>query len=230
MASTTSVKPQHGLKRFPPNSIKIQRAGDLVLARCTDRSLSGLFRRYEALFEACANMPVKDRLLLYRFVTGLILTSHAKKMIEPEEKKRLFDLKNQMFLRIANDMEARRKVNFRYLVSKNFRVTKFCDECMKRNKEQDLARHSWKFCQKCEVDRNFYNVLSMHHKFDEGSATLFLSNDLISQVERANLKKKGKLEETKEEALFQRYHYNVRNLDAFELSTTLDLHKRLMLD
>lgn len=215
-------------KRLPQNSLKLQFAGELVLVKNPQRDLSGLFRRYEALFEAFANMERPERLINYKFISALMLTSHAKKSTTVEEKKRLFDMKNKLYVNLANDREVRRKLAFRYLVSKNFRVTDFCADCVKRNTEADIKRHNWKFCKNCKIDRNFYNVLSMHHKFNDGSATLFLSNDLIPEVKGLQIKKKGKLEEVKEEALFQRYHYNVRNLDAFDLKSVLDWHAKLV--
>lgn len=221
----TATKPP---KRVPPNLLKLQFAGELVLIRNPDRDLSGLFRRYEALFEAFANMDRGERVVNYKFINALMLTSHAKKAGDIEQKKQLFDLKNALFLSLANDRETRKKLAFKYCVSKNFRVTEFCNECIARNEEQGIKRHNWKFCKACKIDRNFYNVLSMHHKFTSGSATLFLSNDLIEQVKGLQIKKKGKLEDTKEEATFQRYHYNVRNLDAFDLQSVLDWHKRLL--
>jgi hypothetical protein len=216
------------VKRIPPGSLKLQFAGELVLVRNPDRDLSGLFRRYEALLEAFANMEKIERLINYKFLAGLVLTSHAKKAATVEEKKQLFDMKNALYLKMANTPDTRRKLAFKYCVSKNFRVTEFCADCTKRNEEAGIKRHNWKFCKNCKVDRNFYNVLSMHHKFNDGSATLFLSNDLIEQVKGLQIKKKGKLEDTKEEALFQRYHYNVRNVDAFDLKSVMDWHKRLM--
>jgi hypothetical protein len=215
-------------KRIPPGSLKLAFAGELVLVRNPDRALAGLFRRYEALFEAFANMDRPERLINYKFLNVLMLTSHAKKAESVEEKKRLFDLKNKLFLNLANDRETRKKLAFMYLVSKNFRVTEFCADCVKRNTEANLKRHEWKFCKNCKVDRNFYNVLSMHHKFKDGSATLFLSNDLIEQVKNLQIKKKGKLEDITEEALFQRYHYNVRNLDAVDLKSVLDWNTKLV--
>lgn len=215
-------------KRLPQNSLKLQFAGELVLVRNPQRDLSGLFRRYEALFEAFANMDRTERLINYKFINALMLTSHAKKSTTVEEKKKLFDMKNKLYVNLANDREVRRKLAFKYLVSKNFRVTEFCADCVKRNTEADIKRHNWKFCKNCKIDRNFYNVLSMHHKFNDGSATLFLSNDLLPEIKGLQIKKKGKLEEVKEEALFQRYHYNVRNLDAFDLKSVLDWHTKLV--
>ena len=215
-------------KRIPASSLKFQLAGDMVMVRNPDRNLSGLFRRYEALLEAFANMERNERLLNYRFLNGLILTSHAKKAVALDEKKKLFDMKNQMFLKIANDRVSRKKLAFKYLASRNFRVIDFCEACIKKNTDESLKRHNWKFCEKCTLDRNFYNVLSMHHKFDSGSVTLYLSNDLIEQVKGLNIKKRGKLEDVKEEAIFERYHYNVRNLDAFDLESTLKWYEKLM--
>ncbi len=220
-------RPNH---RIPKGSLKLQFAGELVLVRCPDRDLSGIFRRYAALLEAFANLEKSERILNYKFLNALTLTSHAKKAEKPHEKKKLFDLKNEIYLSIANSMESRRKVAFRYLTAKKFRVTKFCEDCCKRNTDEGLKRHAWKFCKECEIDNDFYNVLSMHHKFDNGFATLFLSNDLIPKLKNINLNNKGKLEDTKEEAVFQHYHYNVKNLDVFDLETVLEWTDKLLKD
>lgn len=214
-------------KRLPPNLLRLQFAGELVLVRNPQRELSGLFRRYEALFEACANMEKSERLVNYKFINALMLTSHAKKAVTVEDKKKLFDMKNKLFLALANDKDLRPKLAFKYLVSKNFRVTDFCADCTKRNTETGLKRHAWKFCKTCKVDRNFYNVMSIQYKFKDGAVTLFLSNDLIPQVQNPPVKKKGKLEDVTEEAIFQRYHYNVRNLDAFDVKSVVEWHNKL---
>ena len=215
-------------KRLPPGSLKLQFAGELVLVRNTLKDLAGLFRRYEALFEAFANMDRSERIINYRFLNGLMLTSYAKKTSSIEERKYLFDLKNKLYLSLANDRELRRKLAFKYLVSKQFRVVEFCPTCTQKNTEGGVKRHLWKFCKQCVIDRNFFNVMSMHHKFDQGSATLFLSNDLILELKGLQVTKKGKLEEVKEEALFQRYHYNVQNLDAIDLKSVLEWNKKLL--
>ena len=224
-AESTAPKPA---KRLPRGSLKLQFAGELVLVRNAMRDLAGLFRRYEALFESFANMERPERIINYRFLNALMLTSHAKKSESPEERKHLFDLKNKLFLSMANDRELRRKLAFKYLVSKHFRVTEFCAECTAKNTADGTKRHLWKFCKSCKIDRNFYNVVSMHHKFNDGSATLFLSNDLMPELKGLQITKKGKLEEVEEEAQFQRYHYNVRNLDAVDLSSVLEWNKRLL--
>jgi hypothetical protein len=226
--AATADKLEKPKKRLPPNLLRLQFAGELVLVRNPQRELSGLFRRYEALFEAFANMEKSERIVNYKFLNALMLTSHAKKAASVEDKKKLFDMKNKLFLNLANDKELRKRLAFKYLVSKNFRVTEFCAACVSRNTEAGLKRHAWKFCKSCKVDRNFYNVMSIHLKFKDGSATLFLSNDLIPQVLNPPPKKKGKLEEVDEEAVFQRYHYNVRNLDAFDVKSVVEWHNKLV--
>jgi hypothetical protein len=215
-------------KRVPVGSIELQFAGEIVLPKLTDKSVVGLYRRYEALFEVFANMDRQERKLNYMFLSGLMLTSYAKKSPTVNDKKNLFNKKNELYLRIANDFELRRKVAFKYLVSNNFRVLQFCKECEARNTTAGVERHKWKFCEKCNVDRSFYNVLSMHHKFKDGFATLFLSNDLIPKVERLKVKGKGNISDYEEEAQYAKYHYNVRNLDAFSIQSVLELHYKLM--
>ena len=215
-------------KRVPPGSIKLQLAGELVLVRNPRPDLSGLFRRYEALFETFANMPRPERLINYKFLNALMLTSHAKKLTTVEERRRLFDLKNALYFDLANDREVRRKVTFKYLESKQFRVVSYCPACQATNEATPTKRHQWKFCRDCTVDRNFYNVLSMQHKFASGSATLFLSNEHVTKIPDLQLRKPGRLEDVTEEAVFDRYHYNVKNLDAIDLASILAWHARLV--
>lgn len=203
-------------------------AGDLILARNTNRDFSQVFRRYEALLEAFANMDRDERIMNYKFLIALMLTSHAKKIQSVEERKQLFDLKNQLYLSIANNKAVRRKIGFRYLVSKNFRVIEFCDNCKRRNTEEGLERHKWKFCRDCKVDRKFYNVLAMTHKFAKGNVSLFLSNDLVSQVEGLTVTPKGELEKETEEGRYDKFHYNVKNLDIFTLDSIKKAHAKLL--
>lgn len=215
-------------KKLPVGSLQLQFAGELILVRNPNRALASVFRRYEALFEALANMERVERLLNYKFLAGLMLTSHARKTTDREQKRKLFDLKNALFLNVANDRESRRKVMFRYLLSKHFRVSEYCADCKKSNTDSATERHKWKYCDKCTVDRNFYNILSMQHRFANGSATLFLSNDQIPKIQHLQMQHKGNLDEAEEEAIFQKYHYNTRNLDAFAVESVIKAQERLL--
>ena len=75
-------------KKIASRSIKLQMAGDLLFARCGDPELSKLFKRYEAIFETFANLDKGERVLKYKFLIALIVTSYAKKTKDSEEKKK----------------------------------------------------------------------------------------------------------------------------------------------
>lgn len=233
-AASVGAKPaaddgKSGLKRLPVGSVKLMFAGELIMARSPGAAYLGLFRRYEALFEAFANMSREDRLLNYRLINALMLTSYAKKVKDVAEKKKLFDLKNELFLLVANDRASRRKLQIKYLASKNFRVISYCADCTKKNTEAAVDKRHWKYCRKCHVDKNFYNVLAISHLFPNGGITLFLSNELVPQVKGLDLKelRKGKIDTVEEEALYQQFHYNVRNLDAFELDSIMAMNRKV---
>jgi hypothetical protein len=215
-------------KKIPAGSIPLMMAGDLLLARCTNREYSQVFRRYEAILETFANMERDERLMNYKFLVALMLTSHAKKLQSVQERKALFDLKNQLYFNVANSKVNRRKIAFRYLVSKNFRVVEFCEVCKTKNAAEGLERHKWKFCRNCNVDRKFYNVLQMSHHFENGTMALYLSNDLVHLVENLKVTQKGKLENAKEEGRFDKFHYNVKNLDIFTLDSVKKVQARLL--
>ena len=60
----TSEPAKKQAKRLPQGSLKLQFAGELVLVRNPTRDLAGLFRRYEALFEAFLNAAVMMLVML----------------------------------------------------------------------------------------------------------------------------------------------------------------------
>lgn len=214
-------------KRVASGSLKLQFAGELILVKTAQKSLGGLFKRYSALFETLANLPKEERGLAYKVFTGLMLTSHARKSTSAETRRKLFELKNQLFLAIANDRSLRRKVEFKYLVSKNFRVVKYCESCQKTNADLALDRHKWKYCKQCDVDHNFYNLLSLETRFPQGFARIFISNDQIAKLEHFKLPRRISVDTLKEEAIIDQFHYNTRNLDAIELDSVIAVHAKL---
>lgn len=215
-------------KKIPTGSIHIQVAGDLILARCSDRSLNAQFKRYETLFEKFANMEREERIINYCFLVGLILTSHAKRTQDKQIRRDLFDRKNEIFLKIANSRAFRKKISFMYLNSKNYLVLEYCPNCKSTNETNSIPKHKWSSCRDCKVDRKFYNVLAIHHKFLNGSATMFLSNDLIDKVTGLKPPQIGDIESFKEEAKYQKYHYNTQTLSVFSLESTLKAQAKLM--
>ena len=228
-SETSEIEGRNGqIKRIPQGGIQLQFAGGLIQARCRDGEFSGLFRRYSAIFEAFANMDRDERLVNYKFLNALMLTSYAKKALDQESKRELFNKKNELFFDIAENPEQRKKVEFKYLISKNFRVIKFCVNCTDKNEKEGVAKHDWKFCKNCKIDRNFYNLLSMQHHYSGGSASIFLSNDLIVKLPVKSFKHTGKVEDLREEARFQNYCYSTKNLDAVDLPSVLEMHSRIL--
>ena len=215
-----------GLKKLPRGSVKLQFAGNLILAKCNDSNLEGLFKRYEALFESLANMPKKERILSYKILNALMLTSYAKKSDTLEEKRKLFDLKNKLFLSIAGNPDYRKLIDLKYLVSKNFRITQYCENCSSNNAEANQPRHKWKHCKECSVDRDFYNIVCMRFILSNGYFQIFLSNDQVGKLPFGKPKKKEKLSETKEEAHFGKYQYNSKNLDAIVLDSVMAVYNK----
>src|SRR3954447_22911135 len=71
--ATSEAEDKKAPKRVPQNTLKLQFAGELVLVKNPLRDLSGLFRRYEALFETFANMERHERLINYKFLNALML-------------------------------------------------------------------------------------------------------------------------------------------------------------
>jgi hypothetical protein len=214
--------------RIPLNSVNLKLVGDLILGQIDNRDLYPLFKKYELLLENIANRKLEERLILYQFMVGLTLTGHARRSEDVETKKKIFDIKNQVFLYLANNPDLRKKLFFRYLISKNFRVTEFCPACAKSNTEGNLPRHQWKFCKECQIDRKFFNVLAMNYRFSGGSGLLFLSHDLIGEVKNLPLLKRDKIENYKEELLWDKYKYTTKSLSVFNLDAVVAIQKSLL--
>ncbi|MFY7929553.1 MAG: hypothetical protein ACOVS5_11845, partial [Oligoflexus sp.] len=64
--------------------------------------------------------------------------------------------------------------------------------------------------------------------FENGTMALYLSNDLVHLVENLKVTQKGKLENAKEEGRFDKFHYNVKNLDIFTLDSVKKVQARLL--
>lgn len=214
------------MNKLPKNVFTLQFAGELILPKCPDKQYLGSFQKYELFFEFLANMEREERIINYKFLNGLMLTSHAKKSLTAEERKKLFDKKNEIIFNLANNKTTRRKLAFKYLVSTNFKVTEYCPECIEKNKDKPLKK--CKHCEKCKIDKDYYNILSIHHKFSHGSATLFLSNDRIHKIENLNIKQKAKLKDFKEEILYKKFHYNAKNLHSFNLPDVLEMQQKCL--
>lgn len=216
------------LKKIPQGAVRLQFAGEIVLAKRPDISFAGLFARFSQLFEHLANMDRRERMIAYKMLNALILSSHARKASNLEEKRRLFDAKNVLFLDIANNKEFRKQLDFRYLVTKQVRVLHFCEACEAQGVASGAKRHTWKYCGDCRVDRNFFNVLSMEYQFNEGYFRIYLSHEHIDKIFDFRKPRLGKLNLVSEEAMFKKFHYNARNLDAFDLESALKMHTWLI--
>ena len=86
------------LKKMPVGVIDLIFKNDIVIPKCTNKEALNLFRRYEYLFEKVASYPKEERIIKYKFIVGLALTSYAKKTLDKEVKERLFELKNKIFI------------------------------------------------------------------------------------------------------------------------------------
>lgn len=201
-----------------PASIRIDLFGDLLkFSKKSHQALS--FRKFDQLALFLAQKSREERLLIYKIFCGLSLTAHARRTQETSDRKLIFDLKNKLFLSIANDPSLRRMVNLRLGVSKRFKVIEYCSTCDEKNKAANLPTREWKFCHKCKIDRNYYNIISLHHRFEEGSAAMFLGHELIEEIQFHKALKKIPLTQIEEELSFIKYKFNPTTLISIELDS-----------
>ena len=217
-----------GLKRIPPSGLRLQFAGELLIVKNSDERCAGFFKKFQALFEKLANTPKPDRIIEYKFLIALVLTSHARKVTDVAKKKELFDIKNSLFLNIANNPASRKKAAFLYLKSPKPRVISFCDKCTTANTTAELPRFLWKFCNSCKLDKDFFNVVSMQHRFKAGAATIFLSQDQVQRLATFNISKSANRDKFDEVLTLLRYKFGVKDLDSISLTDTITAANRLL--
>jgi hypothetical protein len=210
-----------------PASIRIDVFGDLMkFTKKAQQTIS--FRKFDQLALFLAQRTRDERLLIYRIFCGLSLTAHARRTQDASERKQIFDLKNKLFLSIANDPALRRMVNLRLGVSKRFKVTEYCSACKDKNAEEKLAPRDWKFCPKCKIDRNYYNIISLQHRFDEGSGALFLGQEHLEDLHFGKLLKRIPLNKMEEELSFSKYKFTPKTLISIELESLKNCSLKLI--
>jgi hypothetical protein len=228
---TEKKAPPKAEKKAPKlskESIKIELFGDLLkFSKKNPREILPL-KKYDTLAIGLVNSPRTERLLIYRFLCGLALSAHARRTNEPNVRRDIFDLKNKIFLSIANDLSLRKVLNFRFCVNKRFKVVEYCEACSRKNEEENLGLKEKAFCNRCKIDRTFYNVLSMYHKFDDGGASLYLGKELIPQVHALKLVKHVDIEKLPEQLAFHNLRFTPHNLVSLDLVSVMDVSNKLL--
>jgi hypothetical protein len=210
-----------------PASIKMNLFGDLLkFSKSSPDTLS--FRKFDHLAVTLAQKPREERILIYKIFCGLSLTAHARRTPDASERKKIFDLKNKLFISIANDPVARKMTNLRVGVSKRFKVIEYCADCKQKNAAAQTPQREWKFCQKCKIDRNYYNIISLYHRFEEGAGSLFLGQDLLEQIYSFKIIKKAPLHQMSEELSFSKYKYSPKTLISVELNSLKSCSEKLL--
>lgn len=225
--SNAKKKERGSILKPVPASIRIDLFGDLLkFSKKSQQPVS--FRKFDQFALFLANKSKDERILLYKIFCGLSLTAHARRTKDEVARKRIFDLKNQLFVSIANDPTARRLVNLRIGVSKRFKVVEYCSECTTKNTAEKLQARSWQFCQKCRIDRNYYNILSLYHKFEDGCGSMFLGYEHLEKVQFFRELKKIPLANIQEEIAFSKYKFNPKTLISVELESLSRCAQKLM--
>lgn len=210
-----------------PASIKIEIFGDLI--KFSKKAQSPVaFRKFDQLALHLAQKSRDERVLVYKIFCGLSLTAHARRTPDTTERKKIFDLKNKLFISIANDPNFRKMINLRIGVSKRFKVIEYCASCTEKNNADKIPQREWKFCHKCKIDRNYYNIVSLHHKFETGAGTLFLGMEHLEHIQSFKMIKKVPLTQIDEELSFSKYKYSPKTLISIELESLKQCTQKLI--
>lgn len=216
------------LVKVQAESIKLELFGDLVkFSKKNSREILPL-KKYDTLAMGLLSFPHDHRLLIYKFLCGLALSAHARRTNNQEQRRTLFDIKNALFLAIANNLDNRRMLNFRFCVSKRFKVIEYCSECSQKNEDEKLGIKEKVFCQNCQIDRTYFNVLSMFHKFEQGGASLYLGKELMPQIIALKLLKHVDIEHLPEQISYSKLKFTPHNLISLDLNSVIDVSKKLL--
>lgn len=217
------------LKAKPPaECLRMDLFGDLMKFSKKNPTIFLPLRKFEVISEALVSWEREERILIYKFLCGLIITAHARRTNDVDKRKKIFEVKNRLYFSIANNLSLRRVLNFRFCVSKRFKVISYCDSCRKDNEKANIKPRDWKFCNNCEVDRSYFNVISLYHRHPQGGAALFLGKELLAQLARMKPMKHVDLEEIKEQFTFGRYRLSPRNLNLVDLESALACSEKLL--
>jgi len=228
MAAKTTTEDKAKSVKVQAESIKLELFGDLVkFSKKNAREILPL-KKYDTLAMGLLNFPHDHRLLIYKFLCGLALSAHARRTNNQAQRRMLFDIKNSLFLAIANNLDNRRMLNFRFCVSKRFKVMEYCPECSKKNEDDKLGQKEKVFCQNCKIDRTFFNVLSMFHKFEQGGASLYLGKELMPQIIALKLLKHVDIEHLPEQISYSKLKFTPHNLISLDLNSVIDVSKKLL--
>lgn len=225
---TTKKEKEVTKAKTPPESVRMDLFGDLLKFSKKNPTVFLPLRKFEVIAETLVGWEREERILLYKFLCGLVITAHARRTNDTQTRKKLFDVKNRLYLSIANNLALRRVLNFRFCVSKRFKVLSYCENCSAANATSGSKPRDWKFCSQCKVDRSYYNVISLYHRHAQGGASLFLGKELLPQLVRMKPIKHVDLEEVKEQFTFGRYRLGPRNLNVVDLSTALVCSEKLL--
>ena len=216
------------VNKVPDGALKIELFGDLLKISKVSALAAIPMKKYDDFCIALTEKPKDERILLYKYLCGLALTAHARRTAQEAPRKVIYDVKNELFLSIVNNFANRKVLNFRLCVSPRFKVVEYCEPCTASNTQAQTPRREWSFCKKCKVDRSYFNVLSAFHRFDKGSASLFLGQEVLGRVYPIKEVKKSKLEKVKEELVFGRFHFSPANLQALRLDSLLTVSEKLL--
>ncbi|MCB9228090.1 MAG: hypothetical protein H6618_00615 [Deltaproteobacteria bacterium] len=215
-------------KKLPPGSIHLRIAGDLILTRFSSESREKEFLRFGSAFESYANMSKTERILNYKIMNALMLTSYARRADTKEKKRALFAMKNKLFLSIATNPAYRKHLSFRYLLADKIRVVSYCDSCLQENEAKQEPRHKWKYCESCETDPEFFNIISMIHKGPGYRSCIYLSHDHLKQLPFSKPRWTGSLSDSKEHLIFGKYRYSTNNLTAIDFDSVLQMYEKFL--
>ena len=220
---TSKIKYLPRVGKLSQNTAELRFMGDLVIPRLLDAEAKEGFAVYQKLFEQLASIPKIDRILTYRFLAGLILTSHARRTQKREERQALFQRKNEIIRSILEDPQQRAKIKLSRLKSDRRKLVKHCDECTQKITAKEESFYTLEPCENCETQAGYFDVISLFHRSTVGFGSLFLSIDRASEMGLELPEREASLNRSLESYVFEGRKIHYRALFGFDIQSTLKL-------
>jgi hypothetical protein len=206
-------------------SLMIELAGNLAHIYKKDPN-EEVRPEFEELSSILMKLEENSRIIIYKCICALALTAHARKLEASQQRKEIFELKNQLFLSIINNPNYSRIVGVKKGVSKKPLVKEYCQEC----KEKNAGKHKkdWKYCKKCVLEKGFFDVLSLSHRFNGGAISCFLGKEHFHRLKFKPKYKEISITKIKEELLFKEYEMHTKLWAVLDFKSVIKVALKLL--
>jgi len=91
-----------------------------------------------------------------------------------------------------------------------------------------MPKGKWSYCHKCKVEKGFFDVLSIFHKYKKGSASMFLGQEYFNKVKWLKTNKTTPLKNLDEVLVFTNYKFDSSSLVSIDIESVVKVSEQLL--